>query len=51
MVLFIHPVYLPVKLQFSKSLDLENLRKKTFLNFVGPNFEKNTQNTFFYSIL
>lgn len=51
MVLFIHPVHLPVKLQFSKNLDLEKFRKKTFLNFVGPNFEKNTQNTFFYSIL
>lgn len=40
MVLFIHPVYFPVKLKFSKNLDLEKIIKKKFLNFVGPKFEK-----------
>lgn len=50
MVLFIHPVYLPVKLQFSKNLDLEKFRKKTFLSLVGPNFEKTTPKTHFFTL-
>lgn len=43
-----HTVYLPVKLRFSKNLDLDKIRKKKFLNFeLALILKNNTQNTCF----